>query len=374
MAKKPAEATREAADLLDDELVLQFESLGDNCELGLVQRQAGAEPLGLLRFSGTPLRNLLRGLNARFANIGDPAHIRVNVENGEYMVKLTRYDFNYHAEVRVGEADPADIHRQQCKTVGFLARKLMEDLEEPGKILVFRQNEPLLAGDLIDLRAALNAYGPNRLLLVQEACPGHPPGSVIVIDERMMVGYVRRLAERHAVQDLDYHSWMQVLRRAWRIARGSVDGRLVPVLSEAPTRLDLIFGHEGNAQPCLGYGWSGPETGYQWSVGERSLITLPLPGRADEYWLEMDIKPYVFPPLLTGQRMDVIVGGRVVHSFKTVPAGEIGCTIPGSLVGNADSVEIVLNHPHAASPLLMGGGGDDRRLGVSFYRLSLVCA
>jgi len=38
--------------VLDDrDLVLQFESIGDNCELGLVQRRAGSEPLGLLRFA-----------------------------------------------------------------------------------------------------------------------------------------------------------------------------------------------------------------------------------------------------------------------------------------------------------------------------------
>lgn len=373
MAKMPAQSPDTMADPPDNELVLQFESLGDNCELGLVQRQAGAEPLGLLRFSGTPLRNLLRGLNARFAKIADADHVRVHVENDEYMVKLTRYDFNYHAELKVGEADPADIHRQQCKTVGFLAGKLMDDLEDATKILVFRQNEPLLASDLIDLRATLNAYGPNRLLLVQEACPGHPPGSVIVIDERMMVGYVRRLAERHAVHDLDYLSWMQVLRKAWRVARHAVDGRLVPLTSEPPARLDLTFGHEGNAEPYLGYGWSGPETGYQWAVQERSLITLPLPGRAGEYWLEMAVKPYVCPPLLTGQRLDVIVSGRVVRSFTLSPAEEIGCTVPGALIGDTGTVEIVLNHPHAASPMLFGKGSDDRRLSVSFYRLSLVC-
>ena len=56
--------------------------------------------------------------------------------------------------------------------------------------------------------------------------PGHPPGSVEVADERMMVGYVRRLAERDTVPDLDFASWMQVLRRAHAIslacARGPV--------------------------------------------------------------------------------------------------------------------------------------------------------
>src|ERR1700761_4732429 len=108
-------------DLDDRDLVVQFESLGDNCELGLVQRRAGAEPLGLLRFSGTPLRNLLGAMTARFAHIGDPAYVRLHPENGEYMVKLTKYDFTYHADANVGEVDPDRLLKQQVRVVSFLA-------------------------------------------------------------------------------------------------------------------------------------------------------------------------------------------------------------------------------------------------------------
>lgn len=358
----------------DADLVLQFESIGDNCELGLVQRQAGAEPLGLLRFAGTPLRNLVRALHARFANIADPAHVRLNAENGEYMVKLTKYDFTYHAHVRVGEMEPTALHLQQCRTVGFLAKKLVADLAAPSKILVFRQNEPLLASDLIDLRIALSAYGQSTLLWVQNALPGHPPGSVEVADERMMVGYVRRLAERETVPDLDFAPWIQMLRRAWAISLQACDGRLVRSAAVPPAQTELTFGMEGNAGPSLGWGWSGPEAGFQWAVGERSLITLEVPGQASEYWLEMDVVPFVKPPLLPKQRLDVLIDGTLVHSFVSLPRGEVGCVVPGHLVAGREVIEIVLDHPDAASPMLVSGDlNDDRRLGVSFQRLALVC-
>ena len=111
--------------------MLQFESIGDNCELGLVQRQAGAEPLGLLRFAGTPLRNLVRALHARFANIADPAHVRLNAENGEYMVKLTKYDFTYHAHVKVGEMEPTALHLQQVPHRGLPGGKLLPTWKRP---------------------------------------------------------------------------------------------------------------------------------------------------------------------------------------------------------------------------------------------------
>ena len=366
--------TDDIAERSDHDVVLGFESIGDNCELGILQRRVGAEPLGLLRFAGAPLRHLIRGLNARFAGIADPASIRIEAENGEYMVKLAAYDFTYHADVLVGDKTAEAVHDQQCRVVRFLADKLITDLEQAAKILVFRQNEPLLASDLIDLRKALSAYGPNKLLWVQEAGPGHPPGTVDVIDEHMMAGYVRRLAKRQDVPGLDTGSWLTVLHRAHTIANQAVDGRLVPVAPSAAGRTELVFGRDGNATPFLRGGWSGPEAGFTWAIGERSTLTIDVPGSATEYWLEMDVRPYLAPPLLPRQRLDVAVDGNWVHSFFAVPKGEIGCAIPGHLVAGRAQVEITLGHPHAASPMLVAGQRDDRRLGLAFHRLSLVRA
>ena len=367
-------ATAAAAALDDRDLVLHFESIGDNCELGLVQRHAGVEPLGLLRFAGAPLRSFLRALATRFHGVADPASIRIHEENGEYMVKLTRYDFYYHAHVKAGETTPEALHAQQCRTVGFLVDKLIGDLENPSKILVFRQNEPLAASDLVDLRIALAAYGPSTLLWVQEACPGHPPGTVAVADERLMIGYVNHLAPREDVPNLHMASWLAVLRKAhaiWSLPEGE---RLHAGRDAAAQlrRVDLSFGVEGNARSHLGTGWSGPEAGYQWAVGERSLITLPNLGPAAAYWLEMDVIPYVVPPLLPRQRLDVSVNGTFVSSYDPLPRAAIACAIPGHLVSDGEPLKIMLDHPFAASPILVAGGGDDRRLAVSFSRLSVT--
>jgi hypothetical protein len=134
----------------------------------------------------------------------------------------------------------------------------------------------------------------------------------------------------------------------------------------------VTFGLEGDAEPYLGEGWSGPEPGYQWTVGERSLVTLPDPGPADEYWLEMEVTPYVMPPLLPSQRLDIAVNGIFLKSYEVVPRGTICCAVPGNLVMPGQTVRIMLDHPNAASPVLVAGGGDDRRLAIAFNRLSLM--
>lgn len=365
----PTDTAAEAG-LSDSQLVLKFESLGDNCELGLVQRRVGVEPLGMFRFAGAPLRHLLRAMDARFEGMAEPTQVRVQAENGEYMIKLLKYDFIYHAHVKVGEADPVALHAQQSRTVGFLVRKLIEDLENPSKIVVFRQNEPLLASDLVDLRLALAAYGPATLLWVQAARPGHPPGSVVVVDDRLMIGFVHRLATRENVPDLDLQSWLAMLRKAWAVRPGpshSVD-RARP----RRIRTDLVFGKGGNAADSVGYGWSAPENGFTWSIEDRSLLTVQNPGEADGFWLEFDVVPFVSPPAVTNQTMAVSVNGEVVHVFDPVERGRIGCAVPRHLSRAQRTAEIILEHPNAANPRDVAGQNDDRRLAIAFSSLSLI--
>jgi hypothetical protein len=366
-------------DLTDRELALQFDSIGDNCELGLVQRKVGAEPLGMFRFAGAPLGHLLAAMHARFEGMADPAHVQVSAENGEYMIKLTKYDFVYHADVKVGEADPDVLRKQQVRTVDFLVEKLIGDLEDPTKILVFRQNEPLSANDLVDLRMAIAAYGPSILLWVQEARPGHPPGSVVVADDTLMLGFVSRLASRQNVPDLDLASWLTMLRKAH-------DMRPTPATlatgrsgafprAEVPSafRTETVFGKGGNSAGQVGYGWSAPEDGYTWSIGDRSLLIIDSPGSADEYWLEMDVIPYVAPPAVKSQSLRIAINGEPVHTFDPLTRGRVGCAIPGRLLHGIDRVQIIMDHPEAASPKAVAGERDDRRLAIAFRSLSIVC-
>ncbi len=333
------------ATLSDSELVLKFESLGDNCELGLIQRRVGVEPLGLLRFAGVPLRHLIRAMEARFAGMANPALISVQPENGEYMIKLTSYDFVYHAHVKVGEAEPAALHGQQARTIGFLIRKLIADMENPAKIMVFRQNEPLLANDLTDLRLALAAYGPAVLLWVQQARPGYPPGSVAVVDEKLMIGYVRRLALREDVPKLDLESWLAMLRKAYALQTGAAS-----VARPASKRTHVVFGTEGNAAECTGYGWSSPENGFTWTTEDYSLLTIRNPGGAGDFWLEIDVVPFIAAPSLLTQYLSVTIAGELVDKFTLSERTKVGCTVPERLMREKETVEIVLGHPQAASP------------------------
>lgn len=199
------------------ELMLQFESLGQNCEFGLVQRQCHAEPLGLLRFSSTPLAQLLDALEARFVGMGGPETIKVELSpNGrEYMVKDIRFGFLYHAWVNAGEMPPEDIARREARRLPFLVRKLVEDLESGDKAFVFKGMGAMPEEEVFPLAMAIRRYGPNTLLFVTLSDEEHRGGTVQEREPGFLVGYVDRFAPGDNANDLLLEQWVTVCRKAY---------------------------------------------------------------------------------------------------------------------------------------------------------------
>jgi hypothetical protein len=201
-----------------DQLMMQFESLGENCEFGLAQRRCGAEPLGLLRFASTPLSALLPAVKHRFEGLGEPDQIEVRVsDNGsEYLVYDRRYGVLYHPWSLVGEAAPEDILRREVSRLPLLKRKLIEDFEEGRKIFVYRGMQPLTHVLVSRLFAALREYGPCALLWVELQDAAHPAGTVEMLDDGLLKGYIDRFAPGENAHDLSLDCWVDICRNAYR--------------------------------------------------------------------------------------------------------------------------------------------------------------
>ncbi|HZU87940.1 MAG TPA: hypothetical protein VE993_01660 [Stellaceae bacterium] len=223
MADPAAGADRRAMDAAGPlslrELMFQFESLGQNCEFGLVQRRCRAEPLGLLRFASTPLPHLLQALEHRFEGLGTPDAIRVEVSrNGrEYMVSDTRYGLLYHAWVKVEDMPAEQVHRREARRVPVLVRKLIEDLEAAEKIFVFKGMGAVSEEEALPLAAAIRRYGPNTLLLVTLADPDHPAETVEWRTPGLMIAHIARFAPERDAHDLLLESWVRICSEAYRL-------------------------------------------------------------------------------------------------------------------------------------------------------------
>jgi tetratricopeptide (TPR) repeat protein len=221
-----------STDPLVRDLVMHFESLGGRglgCEFGIFQRDCGAEPLGLLRWADMPYDKLIDALDSRFEGVGSEEHTQLFVESvgggrGEYCTRDRRGMMFMRAFVYEDQSPFDKMFASACRRLRFLARKLMEDLEQGTKILVFRVTDRDLTEDEIDrLHAAVRRYGDNTLLYVRYEDAAHPNGTVELSKPGLLIGYMDRFkmartGELSAAPPTA--SWLAVCRNAFSLWDG----------------------------------------------------------------------------------------------------------------------------------------------------------
>jgi hypothetical protein len=211
------------------DLVMQFESLGDNCEFGLVQRRCGKEPLGLLRFSSVELPFLLRGMRSRFAGMGDLDTLELwdGADGKEYVARDTGYGITYHTFLYKDQVAAEGLLARQSARLKFLARKLIDDVAAAEKIFVFKRNKTVSEAEILPLYAAMRARGDCTLLWVVPADDEHPAGRVERVLPGLLHGWIERFAPYENAHDLLLPAWLELCRQAYNLTTGSHVGAVV---------------------------------------------------------------------------------------------------------------------------------------------------
>ncbi len=223
---RPRPAPTGGPPLPHNQMIMGFESLGDNCEFGLVQRRMGAEPLGLLRFSYIELPLLLRGLRTGFEGLGDADTVVVTIEgpDREFVVRESVYGMTYHTFQYEPQLGLDAVRQQQAARLNFLKRKLMEDVDACEKIFVLKRSPALRPEEVLPIYAVLNERARNWLLWVVPSDAGHPPGSVEILLPGLMRGYMDGFAPPENAHLLSLEKWTSVCEAAWRAVGGTLGG------------------------------------------------------------------------------------------------------------------------------------------------------
>jgi len=215
------DAVRVITGLSSENLMLQLESLGYNCELGLVQRRCGAEPLGLLRFAGTSAPRLLEGLDFCFEGIDDPAQIRLYPSWGgetEWIGRNLRYDMHWHTYRPVVEAEREQVVADEIKKLRFKRRRFLEVLESGEKLFVYQRPEHDSAAHVLPILNMLRSHGDNALLFVA-VNRDRPPGSVDRLSADLYRGNLARVPPTGWSDDTDFRAWISLCANAYRLWR-----------------------------------------------------------------------------------------------------------------------------------------------------------
>lgn len=219
--KRGAETPK--ADIPPGELMLAFESLGERCDFGAVQRKFGVEPLGLLRFAFASYDPLIAALEDRFDAVGTLEDTSFERYNDECILYMRKYRLIFHTFVNYSEMNTGQkleaFRQQQRRRLTFLKDKLISDLEDPQKIFVYSTNERTTDADAKRLFRLLRSYGPNSLLYVRPARRNRPEGSVEVLQPGLVAGYFPGLIDFVAGQQPPFDLWRGMCERTYQLAR-----------------------------------------------------------------------------------------------------------------------------------------------------------
>jgi hypothetical protein len=201
-------------------LLEAFENLGATPEFGLVQRHCGVERPGLLRFAEAPLPALVGALQARFDGLGNPDQIELLLNHRqEYLVVDRRYGFVFRPGLRLDDGEPHTLRQEQAALLGFLRQQLIADLAAGGRIFVYRGMRRLPRLLIARLAEGLRACGTSTLLCVDLPDADHPPGTVEVLGDGVVKGYVERFVPGGG-GDASLGAWLAVCRQADELHRG----------------------------------------------------------------------------------------------------------------------------------------------------------
>ncbi len=220
----PSDAVHARTGLSLIDLLSQFESLGHNCEFGLLQRTFGAEPLGLLRFGGLKPANLLAGLATGFAGINNAAGMEVmtGIIDGreEYLVRDGRYAVELHTNQFGGDVTAQELIAKMVPYLTFLQRVFAETLTEARRIFVLHHPTIHNAARALPYLTQLQTHGRNTLLYITEH-PTVPPGTVVQEQQCLFHGYTDRLPPMHEGDRVNVAAWVSLCVNAYGLWRKS---------------------------------------------------------------------------------------------------------------------------------------------------------
>ena len=212
LESSPVEADREAMRAL----FMRFESLGDTCEFGIVQRRFGAEPISLLRWSSIQPADLMRALDTDMDGVGDAEHTIVEVSHGEYVTRDKRYHMFSHTFTPETAEPLAKFTAQHLRRMKFLRKKLLEDLGSGEKLLVYKTINGVSDEQARGIFQSVRRFGGGcALLCVRLEDAAHPSGTLTEVEEGLFIGYI----DRFSTVDINVDAWVKLCEAAaqrWR--------------------------------------------------------------------------------------------------------------------------------------------------------------
>jgi len=172
-------------------ILSHFESIGDNCELGLYQRKHGIEYSNILKWSFSfSIDALCYAIETNFDEVFKYENLIPRA--GGDMVDDLGSKIGFHSEMRssfdghswrfiLNEDERKKLYEQEVSKTKYLINKTINIIKSANKILVYKCNSNCTKAQEYRLLKAIRSIGPSHLLIVKQINNASLYGTVQVI-------------------------------------------------------------------------------------------------------------------------------------------------------------------------------------------------
>ncbi len=194
-----------------------FESLGNNCELGAVQRRAGIDPPGLFRNAGfADIEQMIRALLANFDGMFAPGAYDYGLEPGwpGWRLDCKLFGFAFHTTIPASlPRGTRDFEKAAARSIWIfrlMKGRLLKDLADGEKIFVYRSLQDISWSLANKLLSAIQMHGNGALLHVR-VDRSVPPGSLEYAGNGLIRGTTHLLSDEDPPH-IDFDAWEKMAR------------------------------------------------------------------------------------------------------------------------------------------------------------------
>jgi hypothetical protein len=209
------------------DLLSAFESIGDNCEFGLIQKIHGIDEGSLLKWARIlDVNHLIKLLANNFKDL----YLFDNIlPRWDDMVEDKEYGFWFHSDLRSeivngerrwlieSEEERRQIFEAEYQKRLHLVDKLRINLSTDAKIFVFKMNADVGDEDVFRLSQALGKYGKTRLLYVRQSHGAETPLGVTPLSEGLWRATIPRFAPYWPVENFLPGAWEKLCEETYGI-------------------------------------------------------------------------------------------------------------------------------------------------------------
>lgn len=204
----------------------RFESMGNNCELGLFLKESRNNTSSFFRYTFIHDYSLIGQLIQN--NFRDIFLLENLEQSCTGMIIDKKYQLSFHSKMNIskrGEKKSIDnnelivSHQKELGKVRYLADKFMDNLKKSNKIYVIKTNDNESSREIMQLHNIMLKVGNCTILNVKFTKNNNKISTIEKINESFYVGYVSGFAPYHNAHDFNFKEWYKLLKIAEEVIR-----------------------------------------------------------------------------------------------------------------------------------------------------------